>query len=73
MEAYVQGWLGEGETCCSKDLSINGDKVYIMSLLAVLGGKDASAGYTVEELGGVFCENGYAIPQMQICRKEKKK
>ena len=73
VEAYVQGWLGEGETCCSKDLSINGDKDYIMSLLAVLGGKDASAGYTVEELGGVFCENGYAIPQMQICRKEKKK
>lgn len=73
VEAYVQGWLGEGETCCSKDLSINGDKDYIMSLLAVLGGKDASAGYTVEELGGVFCENGYAIPQMQICQKEKKK
>ena len=43
-----------------------------MSLLALLGGKDASAGYVVRELDGSFCENGYSIPQMQIQRKGKK-
>lgn len=43
-----------------------------MSLLALLGSKDTSAGYVIQELGGSFCENGYLIPQMQIQRKEKK-
>lgn len=44
-----------------------------MSLLAVLTSGEPAAGYQIQELGGVFNENGYSIPQMQICRKEKKK
>ena len=71
--AYVQGWLGEEDVRYSKDLDIRDDKAYIMSLLAVLNSGDPSAGYQVKELGGTFHENGYSIPQMQICRKEKKK
>lgn len=72
VEAYVQGWLGTAETCYSEDLPIQGDKDYVMSLLAILGSKSPSASYTIKELGGAFIENGYSIPQMQICRKEKK-
>ena len=34
--AYVQGWLGEDDVRYSKDLGIQDDKSYIMSLLAVL-------------------------------------
>ena len=71
VEAYVQAWLGDAESCDSNDLSIAEDRDYIMSLLAILGSKDRSAGYTVEELGGTCQKNAYSIPQMTIRRKEK--
>ena len=71
--AYVQGWLGESDVCYSKDLEIQDDKDYIMSLLAVLTSGDPSVNHQIKELGGSFHENGYSIPQMQISRKEKKK
>lgn len=71
--AYVQNWLGESGVCFSKDMSIDDDNSYIMSLLAVLTGGDPAAGYQVRELGGKFYENGYSIPQMQISRKEEQK
>ena len=71
--AYVQGWLGDADVCYSKDLDIKDDKAYIMSLLAVLTSGDPAAEHQVKELGGTFRENGYSIPQMQICRKEKKR
>ena len=41
---------------CSEELSLEEDKDYIMSLLAILGSKDASAGYVVQELDGIFCK-----------------
>lgn len=69
--AYVQNWLGEEGICYSKDLKLQDDKAYIMSMLAVLASGDKAAGYTVKELDGTFKENGYSIPQMQIRRKEK--
>lgn len=72
VNAYVQGWLGDADIRCSEELSLEEDKDYIMSLLAILGSKDTSASYVVQELDGTFCKNGYSIPQMQIRRKEKK-
>lgn len=69
---YVKKWLGESGICYSKDLELKDDKAYIMSLLAVLISDDVSAEHTVKELGGVFSENGYSIPQLQIARKEEK-
>lgn len=69
--AYVQNWLGEEGICYSKDLKLQDDKAYIMSMLAVLTSGDKAAGYTVKELDGTFKENGYSIPQLQIRRKEK--
>lgn len=68
----VEKWLGESGVCYSKDLRLEDDKAYIMSLLMVLLGGDASAPHYVKELGGAFFENGYSIPQMQITRKEEK-
>lgn len=69
--AYVQNWLGEEGICYSKDLNLQDDKAYIMSMLAILTSGDKAAGYTIKELDGTFKENGYSIPQMQIRRKEK--
>lgn len=70
---YVEKWLGESGICYSKDMRLQDDKAYIMSLLAVLVGSDRNAQYSVKELGGSFAENEYAIPQLQISRKEGKK
>ena len=71
--AYVQGWLGESDVCRSEDIPLENDKDYVMSLLAVLTGGDRSADFTVQELDGERRENGYAIPELQISRKEKKR
>ena len=71
--AYVQGWLGDADVRYSKDLGIQDDKSYIMSLLAVLTSGDPAAEHQIKELGGTFSGNGYSIPQMQIRRKEKKR
>ena len=68
--AYVQGWLGESDVCRSEDIPLENDKDYVMSLLAVLTGGDRSADFTVQELDGERRENGYAIPELQISRKE---
>ncbi len=71
--AYVQGWLGDRDTCRSADILLENDRDYVMSLLAVLSGSSKRAEYEVEELGGSIRENGYSIPQMQFSRKEKEK
>lgn len=71
--AYIEKWLGESGICYSKDLRLDDDKAYIMSLLTVLLSSDASAAHTIKELGGTFSENGYSIPQLQITRKEGKR
>ena len=54
--AYVQGWLGEDDVRYSKDLGIQDDKSYIMSLLAVLTSGDPTAEHQIKELGGTFSE-----------------
>lgn len=70
---YVDTWLGEAGVCYSKDLHVQDDKTYIMSLLSVALEGDREADYTVEELGGTYVENGYKIPQFRITRKEGRK
>ena len=71
--AGVEEWLGDRVICDSKDIGLLNDKSYIMSMLAVLTGRDSDAGYVVEELEGNFTENEYTIPQLRIVRKEKSK
>lgn len=71
--SYVENWLGQSDPCFSKDMRLEDDKAYIMSLLAVLAGSDRNATYTVKELGGTFTENVYSVPQLQISRKEEKR
>lgn len=71
--AYVENWLGETGICYSKDMHLNNDKAYIMSLLSFLISSDVESLHQITELDGFFSENGYTIPQMQITRKESKK
>lgn len=71
--AYIEGWLGETGVCYPKDMKLLDDKAYIMSLLTVLTGSDASAVHAVEALEGCYSENGYTVPQMKVTRREEKK
>ena len=71
--AYVEQWLGDDGVCYSKDMGLKDDRAYIMSLLAVLTGRDPEAGFVVRELEGTYTEQAYTIPQLQITRKEGKK
>lgn len=73
VEAYVENWLRQSDPCYSKDMRLQDDKAYMMSLLTVLASSDRNAKYTVKELGGSFTENAYSIPQLQIKRKEEKR
>lgn len=68
---YVKKWLENREICYSRDIGLSDDKDYIMSMLAVLTSQDPDASYLVQELDGVFTENGYTIPQIQIMNKER--
>ena len=68
--AYVEQWLGDDGVCYSKDMGLTDDRAYIMSLLAVLTGRDPAAGFVVRELEGTYAEHGYTVPQLQITRKE---
>lgn len=68
--AYVEQWLGEAGVCCSEEFGLKDDKAYMMSLLAVIAGGDTASAYTVHELEGIYSENGYSIPRMQLKRRE---
>ena len=70
--AYVEQWLAASGICYSKDMKLDNDKAYVMSLLAVLAGRRSDAAYQIEVLDGSFTENGYTIPQLVITRKEDK-
>lgn len=70
--AYVEQWLAASGICYSKDMNLDNDKAYVMSLLAVLAGHRSDAAYQIEVLDGSFTENGYTIPQLVITRKEDK-
>ncbi len=70
---YVESRLGAEGICYSKDMVLENDKAYIMSLLAVLAGTDRDSTFTVRELGGRYEESIYEVPQLQISRKEGKR
>ena len=70
--AYVEQWLAASGICYSKDMNLDNDKAYVMSLLAVLAGHRSDAAYQIEVLDGYFTENSYTIPQLVITRKEDK-
>jgi len=70
---FMEKQLGAEGICFSKDLNLENDRAYIMSLLTVLGSSDTGAAYSAEELGGNFAENSYTIPQLKFVRKEERK
>ena len=69
---YVQDLFGERKVLYSKDMGVQDDHTYVMSLLAVLYGRDRSSAYWVEDVEGNHQEGLYAIPQYKLIRKEEK-
>ncbi|MPM28893.1 hypothetical protein SDC9_75430 [bioreactor metagenome] len=68
VEAYMRQRFGESEICYSKDLGLEDDHAYIMSLLAAL--EDGSGFYRIESLPGIYKSGTYTMPQLRFVRKE---
>lgn len=67
VEAYMRQRFGQGEICYSKDLGLEDDYAYTMSLLAAMEGDGRL--YRVEELPGAYQSGAYTIPQLRFVRK----
>ncbi len=70
VEAYMRQRFGEAEICYSKDLGLEDDHAYIMSLLAAL--EDGSGFYRIEPLPGIYKSGTYTMPQLRFVRGEGK-
>jgi hypothetical protein len=56
----------------SKDVCIDNDEAYIMSLLAILRGEDQDSFYSVQLFDKEFTQGEYTIPQLKFSLKEEK-
>lgn len=72
LNTYMRQKFGDEDILYSKDMAVEDDHAYIMSLLAVLNGGDPGSFYRVEQLGGEYIQGKYAIPQFKLSRKEGK-
>lgn len=69
---YVQDLFGERNVLYSKDMDVQDDHTYVMSMLAVLYGRDRGSAYWVEQASGDHQAGLYTIPQYKLIRKEEK-
>ncbi len=72
LEKYMRQRFGDKKVLYSKDMDVHDDYTYVMSLEAVLHGKDRNSFYWVEEMEGSYQEGAYTIPQFKLIRKEDK-
>lgn len=72
LEEYMRQKFGTEQILYSKDMAVEDDYAYVMSLLAVLNGGDRSSFYRVEQLEGAYTQGEYSIPQFKLIRKEGK-
>ena len=72
LETYMRQKFGDEEILYSKDLAVQDDYAYIMSLLAVLNGGDRGSFYRIEQLQGGYTQGKYTIPQFKFTKKEGK-
>lgn len=72
LDTYMRQKFGDEDILYSKDMAVEDDHAYIMSLLAVLSGGDSGSFYRVEQLGGEYIQGKYIIPQFKLSRKEGK-
>ena len=72
LEEYMRQKFGTEQILFSKDMMVQDDYAYVMSLLAVLNGGDRGSFYRVEQLEGTYTQGSYSIPQFKLIRKEGK-
>ena len=72
LEKYMRQKFGTEQILFSKDMMVQDDHAYVMSLLAVLNGGDRGSFYRVEQLEGTYTQGSYSIPQFKLIRKEDK-
>lgn len=72
IEDYMRQRFGSGAVLYSKDMALEDDHSYVMSLLAVLNAGDRGSFYKVEQLDGTYTQGNYSIPQFKLTKKEGK-
>jgi len=71
IRAFVDNLFSEGASRIeAKNIEISGDSDFILLILAVIRESDRGMPYTVEIGKGRIQQNGYAIPNMTIIKKE---
>lgn len=68
---YMKMIFGEDTVRYSKDIQLEDDYDYVMSLLAVLNSDERDSFYNAEPLDGDYQHGAYHIPQIQFVKKEK--
>ena len=71
VQKFVSCLLGQSGVAYSKDISMEDDSAYVLSLLAVLNSADRDSFYRVEFLEGEIQQNKYEIPNVRFVRKEQ--
>jgi len=67
--AFMQGVFEDEDVRYVRDLNIEDDHAYIMSLLALSGSSDRDSFYETEILEGNFTQEPYKVPQLKFVRK----
>lgn len=69
---YMEQVFGAESVRHSKDIALQNDEGYIISLLAVLNANDRDGFYKTQILDGEYIQGRYQIPQIEFTKKEKK-
>ncbi|MDR0469720.1 MAG: DUF5716 family protein [Peptococcaceae bacterium] len=69
--AYMERLFEQADMLYLKDLQVDDDFEYVMSLLAVINSSDPDSFYRAEVLDGDFSRNRYRMPQIRFIRKRR--
>jgi hypothetical protein len=70
VSAYMKQLFTKTDVIYSKDLNVNNDYAYVMSLLTVLNSSDNDSFYRADILEGAFVQTPYQFPQLRFVSKK---
>lgn len=72
VRAFMYERFGDEDICYSKDMKLDDDFAYVMSLIAAMESNDDRSFYRIEQLEGSYSEGPYTMPQLRFVLKEEK-
>lgn len=67
---YMESLLEAADIAYSKDIAIENDMTYVMSVLSVIAGSDRDSFYHVEALDEILSMKNYKIPSIRFIRRK---